>query len=288
MPSPVAVGLMRMKQWGLAGPALRDWIHAVLDLGISTFDHADCYGDYGVQAAFGEALALEPGLRDRMEIIGKVGVMLVSPGNPGTWMKHYDLSRQHILDGVERSLRDLRTDRLDLLLLHRPDPLMRVEEVAEAFAALKTAGKVLRFGVSNFTPGQMRKLAALLGEPLAANQVRISLEHPDALFDGTLDACQELGATPMAWSPLGGGALFRDGAEGAALRQALWEVADAYGAPMDQMALAWLLAHPAGIRPIVGTGRLDRLATAVAATNTALDRENWYKLLQAAQGAEVP
>lgn len=291
--SPVIVGCMRLLHWGLDAPGLRDRIKAALDLGLATFDHADCYGDYTVQARFGEALALEPGLRDRLVLIGKVGVMLPGPGNPGTWVRHYDLSGAHILRSVEQSLKDLRTDRLDMLLLHRPDPLLRPEEVAEAFDRLAAAGKVLRFGLSNCTPGQVRWLAAVLQQLLAANQVNISLERPDALFDGTLDACLEKGLLPMAWSPLGGGGLFRAdaGADPALvrLRTALAEVGRAHGdAAPDQVALAWLMAHPAGIRPVVGTGRLDRLAGAAGAARLRLDRQQWYHLLEAARGVPVP
>lgn len=286
--SPITVGFMRMGQWGLNRAALRDWIGTVLDLGITSFDHADVYGDYGVEEAFGDALALQPAHRDRMQLISKVGVQRVSPGNPGVWHMHYDLSGAHILATVEASLRKLRTDRLDLLLLHRPDPLMRAEEVAEAFDRLQAAGKVLHFGVSNFPASRVRALQRVLAQPLLVNQVEISLERPDAVWDGTLDSCQELGLTPMAWSPLGGGGLFRDDPARAGLRQALREVADAYGAAPDQIALAWLLAHPAGIRCVVGTGRLDRLRGAVGAQSIQLDRQNWYKLLAAAEGKPVP
>ncbi len=286
MPSPIIVGCMRLFSWGLDEQGLRDWIDRVLDLGITSFDHADCYGDYGVQAAFGAAMT--PAQRERVEIIGKVGVMLATPGNPGTSVKHYDLSWDHIVGGVERTLRDLRTDRLDWLLLHRPDFLMDMDEVAEALGHLRDSGKVLRFGMSNFSPSQMRLLAAQVPVKLEANQVQISLEHTDALADGTLDTCQELGMHPMAWSPLGGGGLFRGDAGLDRLRTALWEVGQAHGGAADQVALAWLLRHPAGIRPIVGTGRLDRLAGAAGAASLKLSRQDWYKLLAAATGSEVP
>lgn len=287
--SPVIVGCMRLLDWGLDAPRLRDWIKAAVDLGAHSFDHADIYGDYRVEAAFGAALALEPALRDRLTIIGKCGIVLTSASRPDVTVKHYDLSRDHILRRVEGTLRDLGTDRLDLLLLHRPDPLLRPEEIAEAFTRLKADGKVLAFGVSNFTAAQARYLAAALDEPLVANQVNISLENASALFDGTLDACRELGMVPMAWSPLGGGGIVGDDPRFAALRAALWRIGRAHGdrAP-DQVALAWLMAHPAGIRPVVGTGRLDRLAGAMGAAGLTLSRQDWYALLEAAAGREVP
>jgi len=288
--SRIIIGCMRLQEWNLAGPAgLRDWIKGALDLGITSFDHADCYGGYTVQAAFGQALALDPALRDRMVLIGKVGVQFAAPANPGVAVKHYDLSAAHIIARTEQSLRDLRTDRLDYLLLHRPDPLMQPEEIGEAFQRLTQAGKVLGFGVSNFTPTQVRHLSARLPQPLLANQVQISLEQPAALFDGTLDLCQEKGMIPMAWSPLGGGGLFRGDPALDRLRTALWQVGQAHGgAAPDQVALAWLLRHPAGIHPLVGTGRLDRLAGAAGATRLTLSRQEWYALLEAARGAEMP
>ncbi|WP_162937330.1 aldo/keto reductase [Indioceanicola profundi] len=289
--SPVVVGCMRLLQWGLDAPGLRDWMKAAVDLGINSFDHADCYGGYTVEGRFGEALALEPGLRDRIVLIGKIGVMFDAPGNP-VRTKHYNLSKVHLIERAERSLRELRTDRLDYLLLHRPDPLMNPDEVAAAITELKRSGKVLAFGVSNFSASQVRMLASRVEEPLVANQVEISLEHPDALFDGTLDACMQTGMVPMAWSPLGGGGLFRDPAaspELDRLRAVLWEVGQAHGGAVpDQVALAWLMTHPAGIRPLVGTGRLDRLAGAAGAARIKLDRQDWYRLLEAARGIEVP
>jgi predicted oxidoreductase len=288
MASRIIVGCMRLLEWGLDGPRLRDWLQAVQDLGISSFDHADCYGDYQVQARFGAALALDPGLRQRMNLIGKVGVMLPTPGNPGCRVKHYDLSAGHIIASTERSLRDLRTDRLDMLLLHRPDPLLQPEEIASAFQQLKSAGKVLSFGVSNFGPGPLRFLRAHLDEPLLANQIQLSLEHTDPLFDGSLDACREFGMQPMAWSPLGGGGLFRSDPGLDRLRTRLWQAGQSMGgAAVDQVALSWLLSHPAGIRPLVGSGRLDRLAGAANAPVT-MDRQTWYDLLQVATGREIP
>ena len=286
--SPVVVGCMRLPSWGLDAPALRDWMKAALDLDAATFDHADIYGDYGAESRFGEAQALEPGLRDRLVLIGKCGIRLKSASRPDVRVKHYDSSAAHILASVEGSLRALRTDRLDLLLLHRPDYLLRPEEVAEAFHALKRDGKVLHFGVSNHSASQVAFLARALDLPLVANQVEISLERPGALFDGTLDACMAARMVPMAWSPLGGGGLFRDDPAQARLRDALWRVGERHGgAAPDQVALAWLTAHPAGIRPVVGTGRLDRLAGAAAAARLRLDRQDWYELLEASRGHEV-
>jgi predicted oxidoreductase len=191
---------------------------------------------------------------------------------------------------VEDSLRALHTDYIDLLLIHRPDPLMDADETAAALTGLRANGKVLSFGVSNFTPGQFDLLASRLDFPLVTNQVEISILHMQPLHDGTVDQCQRLRVAPMAWSPLGGGRLFASGDEQATrVRQSLAQVGEELGgATVDQVALAWLLTHPARIVPILGTGKLDRIQQAIQAESLRLSREQWFTIWTASAGREVP
>lgn len=264
-------------------------IDCCLEVGMTSFDHADIYGGYACEKLFGQALALRPGLRERLELIGKCDICLVSDQRPEHTVKHYDTSARHLRASVERSLRLLGTDRLDLLLLHRPDPLLDAEETATALQQLCRAGKVRRLGVSNFTPSQVDLLRSRLDAPLVCNQIELSLLHHGPLMDGTLDHCQLHGMTPMAWSPLAGGRLFGKGAAAQRIRAALQEECARLGAAgIDQVALAWLLRHPAGILPVIGTGDPERIARAAGAVALELDRQAWFRLYEAALGHEVP
>lgn len=285
--SPIVAGLWQLHTWGLDNAALVRWVEQVIDLGITSFDHADIYGDYRVEALFGEALAAAPGLRNRLQIVTKCGIKLVNPARPAQTVKSYDSSRAHILNSVDESLRALRTDRIDLLLLHRPDLLMDPEEVAETFRHLLAAGKVLHFGVSNHTPGQL----AMLRErhPLVTNQIELSPLQMQALADGTLEQCVDLGLRPMIWSPLGGGRLFTSTDEKALrVRAVLAELASAQGVSLATMAFAWILRHPSRPQPITGSGRLAALQEAVDALRVTLSSEDWYRVWQASMGHEVP
>jgi predicted oxidoreductase len=288
--SRLALGLWRLASWNLADGELLALVQASLDLGITTFDHADIYGDYTCESLFGRALALQPALRARMQIVTKCGIALLSENRPEHTFHHYDTSRAHIVASVENSLRMLRTDYLDLLLIHRPDPLMDAEEIAAAFAALKESGKVLYFGVSNFMPWDFDLLASCLDFPLVTNQVEISVLHMDTLHDGTLDQCQRLGIAPMAWSPLGGGRLFdAEDEQAIRVRQALSAVGQELGgASPEQVALAWLLRHPARIVPVLGTGKVERIRSAAAAETLHLSRPQWFRVWTASMGEEVP
>jgi predicted oxidoreductase len=288
--SRVALGLWRLADWGLDAAGLRTLIEQCLDLGITTFDHADIYGDYSCEQRFGEALALKPSLRNRMQLITKCGIKLVSGNRPSHQIKHYDTSRAHIVDSVETSLRLLRTDYVDVLLIHRPDVLMDADEVAEAFQALRRAGKLLHVGVSNFAPSQFELLASRLDVELVTNQLEISVAHIDAFLDGSLDLCQRRRVSPTAWSPLGGGRLFTGSDDRSArLREALTAVGHQLGgATLDEVALAWLLTHPARIVPVLGTGKFEHIRAAVRAETLRLSREQWFTLWCASTGKEVP
>ncbi len=282
-------GLMRLFEWKLDAAGLNAWIHACLEMGCTTFDHADIYGGYAIEEAFGAALALTPGLRERLQLVTKCGIGLVTPNRPATRVHHYDTSATHIVASAERSLRNLGTDRLDLLLIHRPDPLMNADEVAAALTELRRAGKILHAGVSNFLPWQFDLLQERLGFALVTNQVELSVAHLAPLHDGTLDQAQRLRRPPMIWGPLGGGRLFTGTDERATrLRARLADIGARHAAAPDQVALAWILAHPARPLPVLGTGQLERIRAAVAAESLKLDRQEWFELWEASAGHEVP
>lgn len=286
--SPVSLGLWRLHEWEMNRTKLRSYIEACLDAGITTFDHADIYGDYGNEEHFGRILADDPSLRDRMTIVSKTGICLPSESRPDTRIQHYNTSREYIIRSARRSLKKLQTDRLDLLLIHRPDPLMDPEEAAEAFAVLKKSGDILHAGVSNFTPAQFSMLQSRMNEPLVTNQVECSLMHTDPLCGGTLDQAAERSARPMIWSPLAGGRIFHDDSERAhQLRGMLHELALKYDAGNDQIALAWLHTLPCKPITVIGSGRIDRAKAAADAVSIRLDRQDWFALLKASRGHDV-
>jgi len=286
--SRLVQGFWRLARWELSPAALVDLVEECLELGITTMDHAAVYGGYSAEQRFGEALALRPELRERMQIVSKCGIRMVHERRPEHRVTHYDTGRAHVLASVEDSLRQLRTDHLDLLLIHRPDPLMDADEVAAAFDELRRAGKVLHFGVSNFTPPQLELLLSRVPD-LATNQIEVSATELSAFGDGRLDQLQRLRLRPMAWSPLGGGSLFGDGERAQRVRAALEAVGgDLGGAPADQVALAWLLAHPSGMVPVLGTGKRDRIRSAAAAAGLRLTREQWFSIWIASTGTGVP
>ncbi len=254
-------------------------IRTSLDEGITTFDHADIYGDHSNEEIFGNVLRKDPSLREKIQLISKCGIKFKSAKRPATWIKHYDTSREHIIWSVENSLKMLGIDRLDLMLIHRPDPLMNPTEVAEAFTQLKDQGKVLHFGVSNFTPGQFRMLQHYLDFPLVTNQIEISLSRVDSLFNGDMDVLTEHEASAMAWSPLGGGKLTIGDRE-------WFGKAAKYNASYAQLSLAWLLKHPS-IFPVIGTTQPERITEAAKSLAIELDRQDWFEMLQWVTGKEV-
>ncbi len=285
--SPIAAGLWRLHQWGLDTQGLVRWIEQALALGITSFDHADIYGDYTVESQFGLALAAEPGLRNRMQIITKCGIKLVSAQRPAHRIKSYDSSRAHVVASVDASLKALHTDRIDLLLLHRPDLLLDPDELAETLRRLLAAGKVLHFGVSNHTPGQLAMLRKR--HPVLVHQLEFSPLQMRALADGTLEQCLDLGVQPMIWSPLGGGRLF-SGQDGQAhrVREVLLELGAAHAAAPATVAYAWIMRHPSRPVPVTGTGRVEALREAVEARALRLSAEDWYRVWQASIGHELP
>ena len=285
--SRLILGLWRIGQWGMNPEQVADLVSACLDLGIDAFDTADIYGDYQCELMFGSALRTNPALKSRIKLISKCGIALVSSARPAHRVKHYNTGREHIVASVENSLASLGVEKLDLLLIHRPDPLMDADEIAEAFDLLRRAGKVDEFGVSNFLPHQFDLLQSRLDQPLRTNQVEISLLRLNSLFDGTLDQCQRLKVTPQAWSPLAGGSISLP-IEDTSLRRALTRLGHELGVTREQLAIAWLLRHPAHIHPILGSGKIQRIRALVDAERIVIDRQTWFELLEAAQGDEVP
>lgn len=286
--SRIVQGYWRLAEWGMSDQELLGFIEQSIVAGITTVDHADIYGGYQCESLFGRALALKPSLRDKLQIVTKCGIMLPSKNRPEITSHRYDHSVQHILQSVDNSLQNLKVDHLELLLLHRPSPLMDADHIAEAFEHLHTIGKVRHFGVSNFTPQQFDLLQSRLEMPLLVNQVELSpleLKHFD---DGTLEHAQQHAVTPMAWSPFAGGDLFRLEGINPTLYKALADVSNAHAASLDQIALAWLMRHPSGIAPIIGSGNIDRVKSAQQALSIKLTDEQWFAIWVASKGHPVP
>jgi len=290
--SRLAYGVWRLAEdsAGAAPARIEAKIEACLQCGITTFDHADIYGGYICEGLFGQVLKAKPSLRGQMELVTKCDINAPGPNRPGARIKYYDASAAAIEECVERSLRELGTDYVDLLLIHRPDWLTRADDTAAALNRLVKAGKIRSAGVSNFNVTQFDLLNSVVDQPLVTNQIELSLLQGKAIFDGTLDQCQKLGISPMAWSPLAGGRFFdaKDPAAGR-VRSLAGALKAGYGdASVDQLAIAWILALPSRPVVILGTNDIARIQAAAQASNLSLDRQDWYALWTAAAGAEVP
>ncbi len=284
--SPIVAGLWRIADWNLGVQERVRWIEQALELGINTFDHADIYGDYRAEGLFGEALKAAPALRHRMQLVTKCGIRLRSAQRPYR-INYYDTSAAYVRAQVEQSLRNLHVDKLDLVLIHRPDYLMDAAALADTFTTLTREGKVANWGVSNHSSSQF----ALLHQqhPLLTNQIELSPLQMMALDDGTLDQAQQLGLRPMIWSPLAGGRLFTGEDEQAhRVRTAMSAIATRYGVTLTTLAFAWVLRHPSRPHPITGTGRMEGLTDAIAALKVQLDAEDWYAIWVASKGHGVP
>jgi predicted oxidoreductase len=259
-------------------------IKACLDQGITTFDQADIYGDYGAEAVLGAALQADSGLRKQMEIVTKCDIVAPCGKYADVPVKYYDTSADHITASVDASLRNMATDYIDMLLIHRPDPLMNHHETGSALDALVTSGKVGAVGVSNFKPWDWSLLQSAMTTPLATNQIEFSLGTHEAMTNGDLAFHQQGSHSVMAWSPLGGGGLMSDNSK---LGKALDAVANRFDTDRAMIAVAWIMAHPAGILPVMGTNNLSRIATLSKAASINMDRITWFELYTAALGREV-
>jgi len=284
--SRIVAGMWRMVEWNMTVEQRVALIEQCIAMGVTSFDHADIYGNYGVEGLFGEALRAQPSLRERIELVSKCGIKLISNKRPQHGIQHYDTTAAHIVASAEESLRQLHTDRLDLLLIHRPDPLMDFDEIAEAFTRLKQAGKVLHFGVSNFSRHQFEVLNRRI--ELATNQIEFSPLHVAPMFDETFDGLQDLQVAPMIWSPLGGGRLFSaNDANTENLRLVIKQIADRLQQPFASVVFAWIMQLPSRPIPLTGSGRIEAIGVAVVGSTFQLPRSDWFAILRAARGHEV-
>ncbi len=288
--SRMAYGTWRLLATAPTAQEINRRLQLCLELGITTIDTAEIYGKYEVEKALGAALALTPGLRDRLEIVTKAGIYVPCAYHPERRTAFYDATGARLVKSLDKSLRWLGTDRLELCLVHRPDWLTRAEDTAEGLSQLLAAGKIRAAGVSNYSAAQFELLNGCMREPLVTNQIEFHLLHMEPMTDGSLYQCERLGVRPMAWSPLAGGKLFDPGLPAAQrLAQAAAAMASRYdGATLEQLAYAWILAHPSGPLPVIGTNRIERLQSAARADVIALGREDWYALWEAAQGRKIP
>jgi predicted oxidoreductase len=288
--SRLAYGTWRLLATEPSAQEINRRLNVCLELGITTIDTAEIYGKYEVEKALGEALALSPGLRDRLEIVTKAGIYVPCKYHPERRTAFYNATGERLVKSLDKSLRWLGTDHVDLFLVHRPDWLTRADDTAGGLNQLLRDGKIRAAGVSNYSAAQFELLNAHMERPLATNQIEFNLLHMEPITDGTLTQCERLGVTPMAWSPLAGGKIF-DAANPAAprLAAAAAGMSDRYGgATLEQLAYAWVLAHPSRPLPIIGTNKIERIQSAAQAEAIALKREDWYALWEAAEGHKIP
>jgi predicted oxidoreductase len=302
---PLQVGPIAYGFWRFAGTSTkkaREKVELALELGMNLLDHADIYGVDGggsfgdAESLFGEVLKEAPQLRDKMLIATKGGIVLGRP---------YDSSEEYLITAVDRSLKRLNIEQIDLYQIHRPDFLTHPVELAQTLEKLKTSGKVREFGVSNYTVSQTRALQAHLNFPLATTQPEWSCLAHDPLRDGTLDLCMETGMVPLGWSPLGGGKLaWHDERINQAMNEGqlttksadilkglitiLDQLSEVYEVSRTAIAIAWSMSHPAGVIPIIGTQNLDRMRDCIDAQKIILSREEWNRVLVGAQGYPLP
>lgn len=284
--SEIIIGCMLWSHWGknLSQIQQTDLLEFCVDQGNTTFDHADIYGDYTTEGDFGIALKNSSINRNEIQLISKCGIQLVSENRTNS-VKHYNYSKSYIIWSAERSLKALQTDYLDLFLLHRPSPLMHPESIAEAVNELKSSGKILNFGVSNFTDSQTDLIAK--HTPVAANQIEFSLTNVTPMLDGNLDYMHNHNIKPLSWSPLG--KYFKsDNPQNQNIKAVLKKMTKKYNASEDTLLLSWILKHPSKITPVIGTTVKERIKNSNLATRLELDLEDWFLLLEASQGQEVP
>ena len=281
------IGCMRWGVWGenFSTAQYDTIINQSLEIGLTEFDHADIYGHYTTEADFGNALKNNSSLRGKMQLITKTGIQMLTPNRPQHAIKSYNTSAKHIKESVETSLKNLHTDYIDTLLIHRPDILLNPIEVADCIATLKKEGKIKSFGVSNFTTSQVELLSKHTS--IEHHQVEISITNLNAFNDGTLDQCQLKNISAQAWSPWGNG-LFTDKTEkNIRILSTAEKLAAQYETGVNEILLAFLYAHPASIVPVIGTTQFERIKQAKAAMQINLAREDFYKLWCASTGVEV-
>lgn len=283
--SSVIAGTMN---WGVWDKKLntQEMIHLInicVENKITTFDHADIYGGYTTEAQFGKAFGESKISRDKLQLISKCGIQL--EGSRTNTIKHYDYSKEYIIWSVENSLKNLQTDYLDVLLLHRPSPLMVADEIAEAIEKLKSEGKIIDFGLSNFTTSQTELIRNKT--EVSYNQIQFSATHYEAMLDGSLDYMQMHGIRPMSWNPLG--TVFREDIEQTRrLKKLLVQLVEKYGVGSDTILLSWILKHPSKVIPVAGTVNIARIQALMKAVELPLDDLDWFAIWTESMGNKVP
>lgn len=283
--SKIAAGTMNWGVWdkNLGVSEMAHMINICVENKITTFDHADIYGGYTTEAQFGKAFTESKVSRERIQLISKCGIQHTD-GRPNT-IKHYNYSKEYIIWSVENSLKNLQTDFLDVLLLHRPSPLMVADEIAEAVEKLKSEGKIIDFGLSNFTSSQ----TALISQKTEVNynQIQFSATHHEAMLDGSLDYMQTHNIRPMSWNPLG--TVFREDIEQTRrLKKLLVQLVAKYGVGSDTILLAWVLKHPANVIPVAGTVNIARIQALMKVTTLQMETEDWFAIWTESMGNRVP
>lgn len=284
--SPIIAGAMNWGIWdkNLNTKEMENMIHLCVENKITTFDHADIYGDYTTEADFGKALVSSKIDRTKIQLISKCGIQMVTK-NRNNSIKHYEYSKDYIIWSVENSLKNLATDYLDVLLLHRPSPLMQADEIAEAVAKLKAEGKIVDFGLSNFTASQTELIRQKT--KVCFNQIQFSATHHEAMLDGSLDYMQTHGIRPMSWNPLG--SVFReDNEQTRRMKKLLAQLVAKYGVGSDTILLSWILQHPAQVIPIAGTVNVARIQALMKVTELPLEKEDWFAIWSGSMGKNVP
>ena len=284
--SPIIAGAMNWGIWdkNLNTKEMENMIHLCVENKITTFDHADIYGDYTTEADFGKALVSSKIDRTKIQLISKCGIQMVTK-NRNNSIKHYEYSKDYIIWSVENSLKNLATDYLDVLLLHRPSPLMQADEIAEAVAKLKAEGKIVDFGLSNFTASQTELIRQKT--KVCFNQIQFSATHHEAMLDGSLDYMQTHGIRPMSWNPLG--SVFReDNEQTRRMKKLLAQLVAKYGVGSDTILLSWILQHPAQVIPIAGTVNVARIQALMKVTELPLEKEDWFAIWTESMGKNVP
>lgn len=284
--SPIIAGTMTWGAWGknYNTQQMAELIHSCLESDITSFDHADIYGDYTTEAAFGKAFRESKIDRQKVQFISKCGIQMLNEERKNV-VKHYNYSKDYIIWSVEQSLNKLQTDYLDLLLLHRPNPLMQANEIAEAIEKLKSDVKILDFGVSNFTPSQIELIQTKTN--ISYNQIEFSITHYDAMLNGSLDYMQTNNIVPMAWAPLGS-VFKKDNTQTQRIKKLAATYSEKYNVSVELILLAWILKHPANILPVCGTADKTRIANLMKATAIEMELQDWFALWVESMGADVP
>ena len=285
--SKIIQGCMSWGKWGskLSTSKMEELIHFNLENGVSLFDHADIYGDYTTEIEFGKAFRSSTVKREDIQLISKCGIQYVGESRPENIVKHYQYDSNYIIYSAEKSIKDLNADYLDLLLLHRPSPLMHPDEIKKAIDVLISEGKIRMFGVSNFSKEQTELIS--LKSKVKVNQIQFSLSHNSALFDSSLDYMISNNIIPMSWSPLG--LFFKEKNKSVdRVNLLLEELCKKYSATKDQLLLSWILKHPSKIHPVIGTTKKERILNAVNSEAVIISEIDWFRMLETYLGHKLP